>query len=230
MNKAQVIKILQIMLIATSLMFAFEVLFSFDGVTNWISGIIYSADDWLVYVIVWLIMFLQVCFIPIPAYVVLNACVVIPSISLGLGTVTGWLMIANILSAYMIGAVVAYWIGRVWGQKAVKWCAGSDADYAKWADFIDKKGKGWYALTVLLPIFPDDLLVFAAGSVKLKFWYFFVVNLIGRGIGLICMVGALQMLQSLNGGGFPISTVAWGVVLLGLFVAWVILKYKRREQ
>lgn len=34
MNKAQAIKILQVMLIATALMFAFEVLFSFDGVTE----------------------------------------------------------------------------------------------------------------------------------------------------------------------------------------------------
>lgn len=228
MNKTQTIKILQVMLIATALMFAFEVFFSFDCITNWISDLIYSADDWLVYLIVWVLMFVQVCLIPIPAYVVLNACVIIPSISLGLGTATGWLMVANILSAYIAGAVVAYWIGRIWGQKAVKWCAGSDADYDKWADFINRKGKGWYALTVLLPIFPDDLLVLVAGSVKLGFWFFFWTNLICRGIGLICMVGALQVLHSFSSGGVPISVIAWGVVLVGIFVAWLILKIKRK--
>jgi len=226
MNREQIIKILDVMILATVIMFGFELLFSFDVVTNWISNLIFNSQDWIVYLVIWLLMFIQVCFIPIPAYIVLNACVIIPSINLGLNTSTGWLMIAIILSAYILGAVVAYWIGRKWGIKAIKWCAGSNTDYDKWANFINNKGKWWYALTILLPIFPDDLLVLVAGSIKLDFKFFFWSNLIGRFIGLVCMIGTLQIFHLGNGGGIPWSLIGWGIVLVILVLTIIVLKIR----
>lgn len=229
MNRGQIIKILGVMLIAAVLMLGFEILFSFEVITNWIGGLVTESTGWLVYVVIWILMFVQVCIIPIPAYIVLNACVIIPTISLTLTSVSGWLLIAVILFAYITGAALAYWIGRGLGSKAVKWCAGSEEEYHKWSDTLSNKGKWWYALTIVLPIFPDDLLCFIAGSVKFKFNFFFWVNLIGRGIGLITMVFFLELFQSFNSGGIPWTVVGWGVVCIALLIAWIVLKVQDRK-
>ena len=237
MNREQVVKILRVALVATLVMFLFEVLFAIPGVTtsisNWVQGI---EQRWLLWIALWVIMFVQVCFIPIPAYIVLNAAMYAQIINptLGLlpmfGTADCWIFVAVVLSAYMAGAVVAYFMGWKWGKKAVKWCAGSEDEYDKWAEVLNKKGKWWYGASVILPIFPDDLLCLVAGSVKFNFSFFFWSNLIGRGAGLICMIGALAIMQSANGGGIPWTLIGWGVALLAIFITERILSYKNKKK
>ena len=158
MNKQQLIKILKVSMIATAIMLGFEILFSFDVITNWFGELITKSGDWA-YLVIWVIMFLQVTILNIPAYVILSA-----SVSIGISTLS-WEFILVTISAYMCGCLLAYWLGFKFGKKAVKWCAGSEEDYDKWCDVLNEKGKWWYFATVILPIFPDDLLCIVAGSV-----------------------------------------------------------------
>lgn len=239
MNLQQIKKILKVMLIATILMFAFEILFAdFTGISNILSNWVANIEQkWILYLVIWIIMYVQVCFIPIPAYIVLNAAIVAKVIDPTLGvfkmfsTSNCWIFIAIVISAYMLGAMTAYFMGYKWGRKAVKWCAGSDDEYDKWANTLNEKGKWWYALTVLLPVFPDDLLCLVAGSVKFNCNFFFISNLIGRSIGLICMIGALAIMQSANSGGIPWTMIGWGIAVLIEIIALVIInkKIKKRE-
>ena len=79
MNKEQVIKILKVLLIATVIMLVFEITFSINAVNDFFSGLITSSSGVVVYLIIWLIMFLQCTILNIPGYVVLSA-----SVSIGI--------------------------------------------------------------------------------------------------------------------------------------------------
>ena len=203
MNREQVIKILRLVVIATLVMFLFEVLFSIpgvtDGISNWVEGI---EHKWALWAALWFIMF---------------------------STWDCWIFIIICLSASMVGSITAYGMGRRWGKKAIKWCAGSDEEYDKWSKVLNERGKWWYASTVLFPVFPDDLLCLVAGSVKFDFHFFFWSNVIGKSIGLICMIGTLALMQSANEGGIPWTLIGWGIALIALFVLERILTHKHKK-
>lgn len=219
MNKEQILRILKVCLITTAIILGFEILFSFDVITDWFSGLVVGAGDW-VWVILWLLMFLQVTVLNVPAYVILSACV-----SIGINTI-GWGFILITISAYMCGCLLAYWLGWKFGKKAVRWCAGSDEDYEKWCDVLNKKGKIWYLLTVLFPFFPDDIICLVCGSVKFNFWYYLLANLIGRTIGLVTMLYTILLLGKI-GGGFPYMIIVWSVALIAEIIAYCVIKRRR---
>lgn len=220
MNREQFYKLLKVSIVATFLMLVCEIIFAIDEVNLFFARLVTSTNGFWVYAIIWAIMFLQVTILNIPAYIILSA-----SVSIGLN-VFGWEYLLTVIFAYMCGCILAYWIGRWWGVKAVKWCAGSEEDFNKWSNFINTKGKWWYFLTILLPIFPDDLLCIVAGSTKFNFATYCYFNLIGRSIGLITMLVFLKIVGSI-GGGFPLMIVFWAVALVLEVVAIFILKSKK---
>lgn len=223
MKKEQIIKILDIAIIMTVIILGIEIIFSIPGVNNWFSSLITSSNGWVVYVVIWIIMFLQTTILNIPAYVVLSA-----SISVGINTLS-FLYIVVVLGAYIVGCSFAYFIGYKFGKKAVKWCAGSDEDYDKWSNVLNAKGKWWYFITVLFPLFPDDILCLVAGAVKFNFSFYVISNIIGRGIGLITMLLFLELLGSV-GGDFPYMVIVWAVVLLIEIIVYFVLKKKENKE
>ena len=222
MNKEQIVRILKVCLIATAIMLGFEILFSFDVITDWFSGLVVGAGNW-VWLMLWVLMFLQVTVLNLPAYVILSACV-----SIGINTI-GWEFILITISAYMCGCLLAYWLGWKFGKRAVKWCAGSEEDYNKWCDVLNKKGKIWYLLTVLFPFFPDDMICIVCGSVRFNFWFYLFANLIGRTIGLITMLYTLLLIGKI-GGGFPFMIIVWAVALVAELIAYLVLRKKIVKQ
>lgn len=223
MNREQIYKILKVCLVATALMLVFEIIFSLDVINNFFTNLITTSNGIVVYLIIWLIMFLQVTILNIPAYVVLSA-----SMSVGM-SVLSWEYLLTVISAYMCGCILAYWLGRWFGVKAVKWCAGSQEDFEKWSAFINQKGKWWYFLTILLPVFPDDLLCLVAGSTKFKFGTYCLFNFIGRSVGLITMLLVLKLI-GMMGGGFPFMIIVWAVALIVEIVALAVIKKKLSQK
>ena len=129
----------------------------------------------------------------------------------------------------MCGCLLAYWLGYKFGKKAVKWCAGSDEDYDKWSNYLNKKGKVWYLLTVLFPFFPDDLLCLVAGAVKFDFAWYTLANFIGRGIGLTTMIFFLLFIGNI-GGDFPVMLIVWLIILVTEIVIHYVLKSKQKKE
>ena len=207
MTREQIQRILKVCIIATVIMLIFEVIFSIPAINDFFRNWITSTSGWVVCVVIWLIMFLQCTVLNIPAYVVLSA-----SVSIGLNCMS-WQYLLTVITAYMAGCILAYWIGRWWGIKAVKWCAGSQEEFDKWSGVLNTKGKWWYAVTVILPLFPDDLLCIVCGSVKFDFTFFTIANLLGRSIGLIAMILTLELIGSM-GGGIPLMVIVWAVALI----------------
>lgn len=218
MNKQQLDKILKVFIITTIIMLVCEIIFSLNVVTDFFGNWIKTSSGVYVYVIIWLIMFGQVTILNIPAYVVLSAC-----FSIGL-EILSWQYLITVISAYMVGCILAYWLGRGFGVKAVKWCAGSEEDFNKWSSFMNKKGRIWYFLTILLPLFPDDLLCIVAGSVKFNFGFYAIANFIGRSVGLVAMILVIKLIGLIGGGNFPFMVIAWAVALVIEIVVYLVNK------
>lgn len=222
MKKEQILKILNVAIIMTAIILAVEIVFSIPIVNNWFASLITSSEGWVVYLVIWIIMFLQTTILNIPAYVVLSA-----SVSVGINTLS-FLYIVIVLSAYIAGCLLAYWIGYKFGKKAVKWCAGSEEDYEKWSKVLNEKGKWWYFVTVIFPMFPDDILCLVAGAVKFNFPFYILSNVIGRGIGLVTMLLFLELLGSM-GDDFPYMVIVWAVALLVEVIVYCVLKKKENN-
>ena len=216
MKKDQIIRLLKVALVTTAILLIFEGIFSIPAINNFFMGLISGSSGWLAYLFVWLIMFLQVTILNIPAYSVLAACT-----SIGMKTLD-IVFISVVLSAYMVGCILAYWLGRWFGKRAVKWCAGSEEDYDKWSSVLNSKGKIWYFLTVLFPFFPDDILCLVAGAVKFNFGLYTIMNFVGRGIGLVTTILTLGLINKVS-DGFPIMVIVWAVALIAELVGYIIL-------
>ena len=223
MNREQWLRILKVCLVTTTILLVFEAIFSIPEINTFFLGLISSSEGWIAYLIVWLIMFLQVTILNIPAYSVLSACTAI-----GMSTLSVW-FIVDVLSAYMAGCILAYWLGRWFGKKAVKWCAGSEEDYNKWSSVLNSKGKWWYFLTVLFPFFPDDILCIVAGAVKFNFGWYTLMNFVGRGIGLVTTILTLKLITRVS-GGFPFMIIVWAIALLAEVIAYIILSKRSKSK
>lgn len=221
MTNQQLQRILKVCIIATIIMLIFDIVFSIPIIIDFFKEWITTSSGWLIFLVIWIIMFLQCTVLNIPAYVILSA-----SVSIGLNCLS-WQYLLCVITAYMAGCILAYWIGRWWGVKAVKWCAGSDEDYEKWCTVLNQKGKWYYAITVLFPFFPDDLLCIVCGSVKFDFIFFTIANLLGRTIGLITMILTLELIGSM-GGGIPIMPFVWGALLIAECIVLAILIIKNK--
>lgn len=221
MKKDQIIRLLKVALVTTAILLIFEGIFSIPAINNFFTGLISGSSGWLAYLFVWLIMFLQVTILNIPAYSILAACT-----SIGMKTLD-IVFISVVLSAYMVGCILAYWLGRWFGKRAVKWCAGSEEDYDKWSSVLNSKGKIWYFLTVLFPFFPDDILCLVAGAVKFNFGLYTIMNFVGRGIGLVTTILTLGLINKVS-GGFPLMVILWAVALVAELIAYIILNKKTK--
>ena len=223
MNKTQLSKVLRVFIITTAMLFVFEGIFAIPQVIDFFKSYLLNASGIWVYIILWFIMFGQVTILNIPAYVILSA-----SVSIGLDTL-GWEYLLTVISAYMVGCILAYWLGRWFGVKAVRWCAGSQEEFDKWSYTMNKKGKWWYFITILFPLFPDDLLCIVAGSVKFHFGFYTIANLVGRSIGLVTMILVIRLV-GMVGGNFPFMVIVWAVALVVELIALIIVNKKIKKE
>lgn len=212
MKKEQILKFLKLGIYTTLFLIAIEIIFLIPAVDNFFNSWVQNSSGWALWLVLWILFFMQTNIINIPAVSLLQI-----SVHSGLN-VLSWQYILLVMSAYMSGCILSYWLGRWFGVKAVKWVAGDDEDFNKWCEFINKKGKIWYFLTVLLPIFPDDILCIIAGSVKLDFGFYTLANLIGRTIGLVTILVVLKYI-GLASSSIPFMLILWCVALLVEIVA-----------
>lgn len=175
--------------------------------------IILSGGVWS-YLIFFLIQFIQVTFIPIPAAVTTVAGTLVfgPWITLGISFV-----------AVMLASLFAFFLGRKIGKKIVVWVAG-EKDYEKWATKLGQ-GKYVFFLMMLFPVFPDDILCMVAGTTTMTWKFFTITNILTRPIGIFCTC-------FLSGGIIPFAGwwIALWVVLAVVCIIMFILCYKYQPQ
>ena len=219
-------KALRVIIICMAFMTISEAIFEIPVVKNFFGADLFTGQSgWMVYFVLWVVMFLQVAIIPIPALPILTACNQIPNLVgtsfklSGLFSMQTLFFVTFVTSATLMGAIAAYWLGRTFGKKAVIWVAGSEKDYKLWTKKLNgKMGKWVYTTTVLLPIFPDDLISLVIGSIKMNFSFYVIVNAICKVIGLYCMLIFMRIpgidIMFSQSVGFPWALMIYTSILL----------------
>lgn len=231
-------KALRVIIICMAFMTISDAIFEIPAVKNFFGAdLITSQSGWMVYAVLWVVMFLQVAIIPIPALPILTACNQIPNLVgtsfklSGLFSMQTLFFVLFVTSATLVGAIAAYWLGRTFGKKAVIWVAGSEKDYKLWSKKLNgKMGKWLYTSTVLLPIFPDDLISLVIGSIKMNFSFYVIVNAICKIIGLYAMlifmrIPGIDMMFS-QSTGFPWALTIYAAILLVCILINSFVNYK----
>ncbi len=150
--------------------------------------------------------FLQVVVLPVPSIV---------------STVAGVAMFGALQAAIysfigiMLGSILAFFIGRKLGVRAVNWLVGEDA-LKKWRKKL--KGKDNFILTLMfiLPLFPDDVLCFIAGLSTMTTKYFLITITVCRLLAIFTTCYSINFI--------PLNT-PWGVAVWGILIACIIIAF-----
>lgn len=214
LNQSQKNKITDLCISILAFMLIVDLVFKIPQVTMLLSKFT-SKTGFLGLIIISVLQFVQVVFVPMPAsFITLTSMKMYSNHLILLFLVT--------LSSILLGTIVTYLIGYKWGRKALTWCAGSDDEYDKWQKYLtSKKTNVTYFMTVLLPVFPDDVLCLMAGSVKMNFWWYLFSNVIGRAVGLFTFMFVFKSIS---------DSLATSIVLLILLSVLIVYKLilKRR--
>ena len=244
-TQEQITKLLWALIVCIALLLIVEIIFQIPTVKN-MFGANALEDSWgqqvTVWVILWLLMYAQVTIIPVPAmpiYVFCNQTDLVGGLGLaGLFSFRTLFFVVFVESACIAGAVTAYWLGRTGGRRAVKWIAGDEEEYLIWSQKLNcRMGKYIYSATVVLPIFPDDILCLVAGAVKIDFGFFLIANISGRAVGTIALLVFLRLpyiasfFSSATNGGFPWALLVYSILLVVLVVMIIVWrKYCKKIQ
>ena len=131
--------------------------------------------------------------------------------------------IISTVSVFLASSLM-FLIGNTLGEQVAGKIVGKDS-LQKAQNLLDMKSKMLLPLMFLFPVFPDDALCMVAGMTKMKYWYFAIVALIFRTIGIatICFLGS----------GFinwaALSLVDWFVLInVCAFDIFFIFKYQSK--
>lgn len=161
------------------------------------------------------IQFLQVVILPIPG-----------SVTVAVGVALFGPFFSSLYSfiGIILGSIVAFFIGRVIGYKAVCWIVGKE-DLDKWLEKL--KGKDYLLLSImfLLPLFPDDVLCFVAGLSSMTTPYFLIMITITRLISVFTTAYSVDLIPFTTWWGILI----WIILIACIVVAfWLVCKYSDR--
>ncbi len=103
----------------------------------------------------------------------------------------------------LIGSVVSFYIGRIFGTKLLIWILG-EAKLNKYLDMMKGRQNVVFFLTMLLPGFPDDIICMVAGITPMRFRFFAITLLITRTLPIY--------LTAYGASVIPLNSV-WGWVV-----------------
>ncbi len=180
-----------------------------------LTDIIASAGGWSMAVYV-LVQILQVVILPLPALV----CYVPGVYIWGAGIAT---LLAS--AGVLIGALICYFLGRMFGRRVVEWIAGKD-NTDKYADYLGKRGKILFVMMQILPFFPDDILCLIAGLTRMNFPFFLATMILVRPaiVATYCYLGSGTIIP-FSGWGIPV----WIAIALACVVL-AVLSFKYEDK
>ncbi len=206
-NKKTLYRVILATLVLSALIFSFLYILKDTGVIDKFS----SIESLRAYVLqkgafAWVVMiavqFLQVTLLPIPGIITTGASVAL------FGPFKG--AVISFIGIYS-GSVTAFFIGRKFGLKVVKYLVGKK-NLEKARLLAQGKDKIMLTAMFLLPFFPDDLLCFVSGLSSMSERYFLSVVALSR------LVSVFTTAYSLNGSLIPFDTEfgmsVWAILLL----------------
>lgn len=156
-----------------------------------------------------LLEFLQVTFVPIPSTVVTAA---------GATLYSMWEALLLSCIGLWLGSLLAFFLGRTFGVKLVKWVIG-DEMLIKYNNFVKGKDKAMLVYMFIFPIFPDDVLCMIAGLTTMSYPGFILVQLISRPLNVFGTVFLINNMSLIPFEGWGIAVwVLVGVVFIVTFI------------
>ena len=205
------IKLCLLMLVVVAVSIAIFFTLRACGVTNveQLRAIISNcgAWGWIAFISLFTICSTLLCFIPGTSATFIGVAIVMFG---------AWKAFAISSISVFISSSLMFFIGHYCGEKAAIKLVGKES-LEKAQNLIDVKSKMLLPLMFLFPVFPDDALCMVAGMTKMKYWFFAVIVVIFRTIGIasICFLGS----------GFinwaELSLVDW-FMLITCCLVWVI--------
>lgn len=213
-----IIKLLISVLVIGVIVLAAYLLLRHFGITDLSAE---KIQEWVSSVGVWgpiafiVISFLQVTFVPIPGAVTIVA---------GYYCFGFWGSFLYSYIGMMLGAILAYLLGRVIGRPFVIWLAGGEEKVDLWLAKLKGRENLLLFFMFFLPLFPDDLLCSVAGMIPQKPLTFLIMQLVTR----TTSIGATLISTTIALQGWPfLLLVALGALLLIPIFIWC---YKNIER
>lgn len=175
--------------------------------TEALVSLIKGAGGWSMAVYI-LVQILQVVILPLPA-----AVCYLPGVAIWDAGMATLLASAGVL----IGALICYFLGRLFGRRIVEWIAGKETT-EKYANYLGRRGKTLFVIMQILPFFPDDILCMIAGLTKMNFPFFLITMILVRPaiVATYCYLGSGTVIP-FEGWGIPVW-IAIAVVCVALAV------------
>lgn len=174
-----------------------------------------GAWGWIVFIALFILASTFLCFVPGT-----SATFIAVSILL-FGAWKGFVI--STVSVFLASSLM-FLIGNTLGEQVAGKIVGEESLH-KAQNLLDMKSKMLLPLMFVFPVFPDDALCMVAGMTKMKYWYFAVVALIFRTVGIatICFLGS----------GFinwaALSLVDWFVLInICVLDIFIIFKYQHK--
>jgi len=120
-------------------------------------------------------------------------------------------------TSLVAGGHVAFLLARRYGRSfAERWI--SPNVLARWDKAAEGQGVMFFALSLVLPVFPNDAMCYVAGLGKISARRFLLANMLGR--GLACLLASIV---GVYGSQIPVWAwaIAGGAVLAGCIGWWV---------
>ncbi len=158
--------------------------------------------------------FLQVTILPLPSPIIIIAG------SLIYGPFqAGLLSLAGIL----LGSAFAFFLGKVFGVKIVRFMIGKEAQ-EKWSKTLGDC-KYSFVIMMLLPCFPDDILCLVAGLTDMSWTFFMLTQFIARPIGIFS-VSYLSSGEVIPYHGWGLAV--WAVIIIvSIILIYLAGKYNK---
>lgn len=176
----------------------FEDLTDLDG----IKALILQTGGWA-YVVYIIMKLLDVILLPLPGFLIILA---------GIAIFGPWQTFFITYATAVVGSIICFYIGRLFGQKAVVWCIGDEAT-TKYKNYLGNKGNVLFLIMQVLPFFPDDILCIVAGLTTMKFPFFITTMLIAKPlyIATVCFLGTGSIIP-FHGWGIPVWIAIFAVL------------------
>lgn len=176
------------------------------------------------YIILIVFQFLQVTFIPIASSIV---------------TAAGYYLCGQNIPLTILfcciglwaGSLFAFFLGRTFGVKLVRWVAGEKV-LLKYHQFVKGKDKVMLGYMFIFPVYPDDVLCLIAGLTTMSWREFIFLQLISRPINVAATVLMLYLGTSLT-KIFPLNSplgIVFWIAIVALFVLSFIIVWKKADK
>lgn len=174
-----------------------------------------GAWGWIVFIALFTLSSTLLCFIPGTSATFIAVSIVL------FGAWQGFII--STISVFLASSLM-FLLGHTCGEKLATKLVGKES-LEKAQNLLDMKSKMLLPLMFLFPIFPDDALCMVAGMTKMKYWYFAIIVVIFRTIGIasICFLGSGLIDWA------ALSIVDW-FVLINVCVFDIILIFKYQHK